>query len=172
MKTQEANVETKSSAEKLLEVIQDMHRQEQVVTTEALLSHGDLKDQMTTTQINNRLKYLADNGHIVRVQRGVFVPTEVHAPARPVYLSICPDGAHVLEVGETKLVLTPREARAVGQAMAGAGQQFVAIELGHSATQTTARLARQLRAVQGQLNQLANAAGFDALAVSEAVADA
>ena len=148
------NPAQKSSAQVLLEVIQDMHAAEQVVTREVLFEHGGLAG-MTKTQIDDRLSYLETNGLIVRVQRGVFVPMNQHRPARPIYHAICPDGTHVLEIGDDhKLILTPREARNVGQIMAGAGQQFVAIEIGHATTQAHAQFATQMRDLRRSVGEL------------------
>ena len=81
----------KSSADILLEAIQDMHTQEQIVTRETLAANAGLAD-MTKTQIDDRLAYLENNGRIVRVQRGVYVPAEQHKPARHVSRSLLPDG--------------------------------------------------------------------------------
>lgn len=143
----------KSSADILLEIIQDMHAQEQIVTRETLSSQKGLTN-LTKTQIDDRLAYLENNGRIVRVQRGVFVPAEQHRPARSVYTSILPDGTTVLEVGEQKLILSPREARMVGQAMAGAAQQFVAIQQGHEAAYANHEMSIQMREMRRQLSRV------------------
>lgn len=147
------NATEKSSAEILLEVIQDMHAQEQIVTRETLCSQKGLTT-LTKTQIDDRLAYLENNGRIVRVQRGVFVPAEQHRPARNVYTSILADGTTVLEVGDDKLVLSPREARMVGQAMAGAAQQFVAIQQGHEAAYANHEMSMQVREMRRQLSRV------------------
>jgi len=147
------NATEKSSAEILLEVIQDMHAQEQIVTRETLCSQKGLTT-LTKTQIDDRLAYLENNGRIVRVQRGVYVPAEQHRPARNVYTSILPDGTTVLEVGEQKLVLSPREARMVGQAMAGSAQQFVAIQQGHEAAYANHGMSMQMREMRRQLSRV------------------
>lgn len=87
---------SKSTAEIVLEAIQDLHVREQIVTRETLAELTGLK----LTTIDNRLGFLLDNGRIRRVQRGVFVPLEQHKPARPISRTLCPDGTTVLEVGE------------------------------------------------------------------------
>lgn len=143
----------KSSADILLEVIQDMHAQEQIVTRETLAANAGLTD-MTKTQIDDRLAYLENNGRIVRVQRGVYVPAEQHKPARHVSRSLLPDGTSVLEIGDQVLILSPREARMVGEAMAGAAQQFVAIEMGHQAAHVNKELAMQLKDMRRHLAHL------------------
>ncbi|MFV3090169.1 type IV toxin-antitoxin system AbiEi family antitoxin domain-containing protein [Pseudomonas sp. GW6] len=145
----------KSSADILLEVIQDMHAQEQIVTRETLAANAGLTD-MTKTQIDDRLAYLENNGRIVRVQRGVYVPAEQHKPARHVSRSLLPDGTSVLEIGDQVLILSPREARMVGEAMAGAAQQFVAIEMGHQAAHANKELSMQLKEMRRQVARLSS----------------
>ena len=147
-----------TSWERLLEAIEDLHSQEQIVTRETLAAHAGIAG-FTKTQLDDRLSWLENHGHIVRVQRGVYVPAQRHPPARQVYAAVCPDGTWVLEVGETKLVLTPREARNVGMVMAGAGQQFVAIEIGHQMAQANGSMAHKLREIGRKVDQIEAATG-------------
>ncbi|ENO79684.1 hypothetical protein [Thauera sp. 63] len=140
----------RSTAETILEAIQDLHAREQVVTREILAEVTGLK----LTTIDDRLGYLLDNGKIRRVQRGVFVPMEQHKPARPISRTLCPDGTTVLEVGDTVMILTPRESRMLGEVVTGAALQFVAIEIGHEAARLNAVLSAQVSEVRRELRQL------------------
>lgn len=140
---------TKSNAEIVLETVQDLHAREQIVTREILADVTGLK----LTTIDDRLGYLVDNGKVRRVQRGVFVPMEQHKPARPISRTLCPDGTTVLEVGDTVMILTPRESRMLGEVMTGAAQQFVAIEIGHEGARLNAVLAAQVSEVRRELRQ-------------------
>ena len=137
------------TAETILEAIQDLHAREQIVTRETLAEVTGLK----LTTIDDRLGYLLDNGRIRRVQRGVFVPMEQHKPARPISRTLCPDGTTVLEIGETVMILSPRESRMLGEVMAGAAQQFVAIEIGHEGARLNSALAAQVSEVRRELRQ-------------------
>lgn len=139
-----------TSADAILEAVQDIHAQEQIVTRETLAAHTGLKLSI----VDDRLAYLVNNGAIHRVQRGVFVPAEPHRPARYVTRSLLPDGTTVLEIGDQVLILTPREARMVGEAMAGASQQYSAIEIGHQTAQLNGRLAGELRDLRRQVKKL------------------
>lgn len=139
----------KSTAETVFEAIQDLHAREQIVTRETLAEMTGLK--MTT--IDDRLGYLVDNGRIRRVQRGVFVPMEQHKPARPISRTLCPDGTTVLEVGDTVMILSPRESRMLGELLAGSGQQFAAVGIGHEAARLNAVLAAQVSEVRRELCQ-------------------
>lgn len=130
----------RSNADIVLDAIQDLHAQEQVITREVLAEVTELK----LTVIDDRLNHLSDHGLINRIQRGVYVPAPQHEPARIITRSLCPDGSSVLEIGDQVIVLTPREARMLGQVMGGDGQQFAAIELGHQATNLANNLSRQV----------------------------
>lgn len=140
----------KSSADIVLDAIRDLHDREQIVTRETLSELTGLN--MTT--IDDRLGYLADNGKIRRVQRGVFVPMEQHKPARPISRTLLPDGATVLEVGDEVLHLTPRESRMLGEVMAGSAQAFVAIEIGHEAARMNSELSAQVSDVRREIRRL------------------
>ena len=141
---------TKSSAEIVFEAIQDLHAHEQIVTREILAELTGLK----LTTIDDRLAHLVDNGRIRRVQRGVFVPMEQHKPARPISRTLCPDGTTVLEVGDTVMILTPRESRMIGELMAGSSQQYAAIEIGHEAARLNAVLSAQISEVRREVARM------------------
>lgn len=132
----------------VFEAIQDLHAQEQIVTRETLAEHTGLK----LTVIDDRIARLIDNGQVRRVQRGVFVPAEVHHPARIITKTLLPCGTVKLEIGDDHvLTLTPRENRMLGELMSGAGQQFAGIEAGRQAAEVSAELAQQIKRVRRQV---------------------
>ena len=137
------------TAEIIFEAVQDLHRREQVVTCETLAEMTGLKLSI----IDDRLGHLVDNGKIRRVQRGVFVPMEQHKPARPISRTLCPDGTTVLEIGDTVMILSPRESRMLGELLAGSGREYAAIEIGHEAARLNAVLAAQVSEVRRELRQ-------------------
>lgn len=140
----------RSNAEIVLEAVQDLHAQEQIVTRETLAEATGLRLAI----IDDRLGHLIDQGKIHRVQRGVFVPVDHHKPARPISRTLCPDGTTVLEVGDTVMILTPRESRMIGELMAGSAQQFAAVELGHQATRQSNVLGAQLSELRREVLRL------------------
>lgn len=148
--TDAATKPTRPTAEIVLEAIQDLFAREQIVTRETLAELTGLK----LTTIDDRLGNLLDNGRIRRVQRGVFVPLEQHKPARPVSRTLCPDGTTVLEVGDTVLILSPRESRMIGELMAGSGQQYAAIEIGHETARLNSHLSAQISDVRRQVERM------------------
>ena len=148
--TEAATKPTKSNAEIVLEAVQDLFAREQIVTRETLSELTGLK----LTTIDDRLGYLLDNGKIRRVQRGVFVPMEQHKPARPISRTLCPDGTTVLEIGDTVMILSPKESRMIGELMAGSSQQYAAIEIGHEAARLNSALAAQISEVRREVARM------------------
>ena len=140
----------RSTAEVVLGAIEDLHAREQIVTREILSELTGLK----LTTIDDRLGHLVDTGKIRRVQRGVFVPLEQHRPARPISRTLCPDGTTVLEVGDTVMILSPRESRMIGELMAGSSQQYAAIEIGHEAARLNAVLSAQISEVRREVARM------------------
>lgn len=140
----------RSTAEVVLGAIEDLHAREQIVTREILSELTGLK----LTTIDDRLGHLVDTGKIRRVQRGVFVPLEQHRPARPISRTLCPDGTTVLEVGDTVMILSPRESRMIGELMAGSSHQYAAIEIGHEAARLNAVLSAQISEVRREVARM------------------
>ena len=140
----------RSTAEVVMGAIEDLHAREQIVTREILSELTGLK----LTTIDDRLGHLVDTGKIRRVQRGVFVPLEQHRPARPISRTLCPDGTTVLEVGDTVMILSPRESRMIGELMAGSSQQYAAIEIGHEAARLNAVLQAQISEVRREIARM------------------
>lgn len=128
----------------ILEAIQDLHSREQIVTRETLAELTGLK----LTVVDDRLGVLVDDGAILRVQRGVFVPAPQHPQARPMSKTVMPDGMVKIEIGDDVLTLTPREDRMLANLQAGAAVQFSAIELGHNTALLAADLSGRLRKVE------------------------
>ena len=137
----------RSNAEVVMGAIEDLHAREQIVTREILAELTGLK----LTTIDDRLGHLVDTGKIRRVQRGVFVPLEQHRPARPISRTLCPDGTTVLEIGDTVMILSPRESRMIGELMAGSSHQYAAIEIGHEAARLNAVLQAQISEVRREV---------------------
>ena len=140
----------RSTAEVVMGAIEDLHAREQIVTREILAELTGLK----LTTIDDRLGHLVDTGKIRRVQRGVFVPLEQHRPARPISRTLCPDGTTVLEVGDTVMILSPRESRMIGELMAGSSHQYAAIEIGHETARLNAVLAAQISEVRREVARM------------------
>ncbi|MDR6453908.1 hypothetical protein [Variovorax paradoxus] len=140
----------KSTTALVLEAVQDLHAQEQIVTRETLAELTGLK----LSVIDDRLGTLADDGAILRVQRGVYVPAPRHPPARPMSKTVMPDGMVKIEIGDEVLTLTPREDRALANLMAGAAAQAAAIETGRNAAILAAELSEEVKRLRRQVSSL------------------
>lgn len=151
----------KPTAEIVFEAVQDLHAREQLVTREILAEVTGLK----LVVIDDRLSYLTDNGRVRRVQRGVYVPMEQHKPARLITRTLLPDGTTVLEIGDTVMQLTPRESRVLGELMAGSGQQYAAIQVGHEAEFMAATLSAKVRRLERIVQELTSAHPDDQMAL-------
>ncbi|MES2247602.1 MAG: hypothetical protein V4645_09990 [Pseudomonadota bacterium] len=147
----------KSTTALVLEAVQDLHAQEQIVTRETLAELTGLK----LTVIDDRLGTLADDGAILRVQRGVYVPAPRHPPARPMSKTVMPDGMVKIEIGDEVLSLTPREDRALANLMAGAAAQAAAIETGRNTAILAAELAEQVKQLRRKVDALESRADPD-----------
>ncbi|MEZ2297261.1 hypothetical protein [Variovorax sp. RCC_210] len=140
----------KSTTALVLEAVQDLFNQEQIVTRETLAELTGLK----LSVIDDRLGTLADDGAILRVQRGVYVPAPRHPPARPMSKTVMPDGMVKIEIGDEVLTLTPREDRALANLMAGAAAQAAAIETGRNTALLAAEMGEQIKHLRRQVAAL------------------
>lgn len=118
----------RATGKMILDAITDLHNSEQIVTREVLVQVTGFKMPIVDWHVNQ----LVDDEKIRRVKAGVFVPIGSLRPARLITRSIVPDdGTTVLEIGETVVVLTPREARMLGEIMGGTTMQYASIQLSH-----------------------------------------
>ena len=141
----------KSNAETILEAIEDLHNQEQIVTRETLAQLTDLKLSI----VDDRLSYLVDSGQIIRVQRGVFIPSPKHRVARLMSKMVLPDGTVKIEIGDDEvLTLTPREARNLGNLMVAEAMQYANIEMGHHMAILQSEVTGQVRKLNRQVSDL------------------
>lgn len=112
-----------TSTQRIYDAVCELHALEQVATRETVAELTGLKLSI----IDDRMRALVDDGKIKRVLRGVFVPVEVHPPARCISKTVLPDGMVKLEIGDEVLTLTPREDRALALLQAGAAMQVLGI---------------------------------------------
>ena len=141
----------KSNAETILEAIEDLVNQEQIVTRETLSQLTGLKLSI----VDDRLSYLVDSGQIIRVQRGVFIPTPRHRVARLMSKMVLPDGTVKIEIGDDEvLTLTPREARNLGNLMVAEAMQYANIEMGHHMAILQSEVTSQMRKLNRKVTDL------------------
>ncbi|MGP9490844.1 hypothetical protein [Psychrobacter sp. AOP7-B1-24] len=140
-----------TNKQRVLDAVTDLHNQEQVVTRETLSDVLDLKQ----TIIDDNLSSLVNDDLIHRVQRGVYVPTVEHKPARVISKIVLPDGTTVIDIGDNiVLTLTPKESRVLGNLMMCEALQYSNIESGHHAALTTAKMDLELKNMRKALRKL------------------
>ncbi len=141
----------RSTSQIILEAIQDLHASERIVTRETLADVTQLK----LVTIDDRLSRLVDEGLILRVQRGVFVPAPQHKPARIITQTALPGGFISIEIGDDHVLqLTPREYRTLGLMCAGAAHEYARIEAGNDAAMLAAELAVKVRHLERTVRAL------------------
>lgn len=136
-----------STKEIVLDAVIELHNQEQIVTRETLNDYLEL----SLSIIDERLKILANDGLITRVQRGVYVPVPQHAVTRPISHTELPDGTVILDIGDEVLKLTPKEARTLGTMLANRAMQASNIELGHYSALAVNEVMLRIRELEKQL---------------------
>lgn len=146
-------IKERTNKQLVLEAIEDLHRQEQVVTREALEEFTGLKRSI----IDDRVKALKNDGCIITKQRGVYEPIDRHPPARHISMTMLPDGWIVLDIGDDVVKCTPREARMVATALSGVATHAVNIEQGTQAAYIANDLASQVRSLERRLEQMMSA---------------
>lgn len=139
-----------TNKQRVLDAVIDLHNQEQIVTRETLSKILDLKQ----TIIDDNLTTLANDGEIHRIQRGVYVPTIIHKPARVITRSGLNDGCVVIEIDRLVLILTPKEARELGKQMMGDAMQYSNIEIGHHAAHATANLELEFKNMRKAIREM------------------
>ena len=158
-----------SSTQIVLDALRDLHQQEQIVTRETLQAFTGLKLPI----IDDRIRALVEEGLAIRVQRGVFVPAEVHPPARPMTKTLLPDGTVNLEIGDHVIILTPAEDRMLARIQAGVMMQAATIEVGHQAALLHGEIQGRLNRVERSIARAADGASqgvtLDAISASQGV---
>lgn len=139
-----------SSTQLVLDAVQELNRLEQVATRENVARQTGL----SLTIVDDRLKVLTDDMKIQRLLRGVYVPLQTYPAARAVSITEIPDGWVNVEVGETVLVLTPREARMLGRGLAGHVDDFRVGEAVRQSMFLASDVTSSVQSLERQLQEL------------------
>lgn len=117
------NAKSVTSTQRIYDAVCELHQLEQVATRETVAELTGLK----LTIVDDRLSWLVGDERIKRVLRGVYVPVEVHPPARAMSKTVLPDGTVKVEIGEDVLTLTPKEDRTLAMLLAGSALSAINI---------------------------------------------
>jgi hypothetical protein len=135
------------SKDKVLEAVRELYATEQLVTRETVAQVTGY----TLTIVDDRLGILVDDGHIRRVQRGIYMPAATFPATRAISKTILSDGLVKIEIGDDVLTLTPRESRALGELTAGAAAEFAAIDLGREVNERNGALYEEVSRLKKRL---------------------
>ncbi|AVS68145.1 hypothetical protein C8245_22990 [Paracidovorax avenae] len=133
-----------SSTMKVLEAVRDLHGLQQLVTRETLEQATNLRLHV----IDERIRFLINQGLVRRDQRGVYVPVVAWPESRAISKTLLPDGSVKIEIGDVVLLLTPHEDRMLSQLQAGPLAQLTAIEGNRQAAEVHSALADRVRALE------------------------
>lgn len=133
-----------STTELVFDAVIELHALEQIVTREGLSEHLNLKLSI----IDDKLKTLANDGLIARIQRGVYVPVTQYPPTRPISHTELPDGTVVLDIGDDVLKLTPREARTLAVMLGARAIQASQINLSDQVGMMVAEISQRIRILE------------------------
>ena len=143
-----------TSTERVYEGIVELHNLQQQATRYTVQELTGLP----LGKVDDRIKTLVEREQIKRILKGVYIPVEVHPPARAISKMILPGGMVKIEIGEEVLTLTPSEDRALAQLMAGAATHAAQIETGRAVLEMAATMLGKVEVMerrQVQVEQLA-----------------
>lgn len=139
-----------TSTQRVLDAVQELTRLEQVATRENVAELTGL----TLTVVDDRLKVLTDDGELKRLIRGIYILTKTYPPARPISITEIPDGWVVIEIGDQKSVVTPKEARMLGRGLAGHVDDFRVGEAVRQSMLLASDLASSVQSLERRMQEL------------------
>lgn len=143
-----------TSTQRVYEAIVELHNLQQHATRYSVRELTGLP----LGRVDDRIKALVEREQIRRVLKGVYIPVEVHPPARAISKMILPGGMVKIEIGDEVLTLTPSEDRVLGLLMAGAATHAAQIETSRAMQEMAAIMLGKVDVMerrQAQVEQLA-----------------
>jgi len=141
------------STQRVYEVVQELNALEQTASRYSVQELTGL----SMTVVDDRLKVLTDAGRLTRVVKGVYEIAKSYPPARAVTCTQISDGYVTLEIGDAVLVLTPKEARATGRALAGFAGEAQIAEMARNHQLIVTDLAQKVETLMRQVRALREA---------------
>lgn len=138
----------------VLDAVRDMSGEDLYATREAIAEATGLK----LSVVDDRTRFLVDNGFLLRLKRGAFKPLMTYRPARPMSKTILEDGWVKIEIGDDMLTLTPSESRKLAELTAGGLAVLTSIEAARQSAIVHADLARRMLVVERENRALRRSA--------------
>lgn len=137
----------------VLDAIHELAALEQGITRKRLQELTGLTYHIVDDHVS---RMVDEEGTLRRVEAGVFELVKGYDAPRTVYFADLDDGSTVIEVGDQKMVLWPRETRAVAKRLAGDMQQLAILQLSRDVGAVAQDLALEMRAQKRDMHQLIN----------------
>lgn len=111
------------STQRIFEAVRELRAMDQIATRETVAELTGLK----LTVVDDRLKFLVDDGKLKRLMRGIYELVEVFPPPRAISKTVLSNGAVVYDIGDEVITLSPQEARVLAELSSGAANTAVSI---------------------------------------------
>lgn len=145
--------DTRTSRQIVIDAIQELAALNQGITRKRLQEATGLTYHIIDDHVS---RMVDEDGTLRRVEAGVFELVKGYEAPRPVYFADLDDGSTVIEVGDQKMVLWPRETRMVAKRLAGDMQQLATLQLSRDVGAMAQGLELEMRAQKRDMNQLIN----------------
>lgn len=129
-----------TSTSRVYEAVVELHNLQQQATRYTVQELTGLP----LGKVDDRIKTLVEREQIKRVLKGVYIPVEVHPPARPISKMVLAGGLVKIEIGDEVLTLTPAEDRALAMLQAGAATHAAQIDTGRAVTEMATLMAAKV----------------------------
>lgn len=139
-----------SSTVAVYNAVCELHANEMPATRETVAEIT----RLPLTTVDDRLKHLNDEEDIQRILRGHYIPTARFPVARPISKTTLADGMVMIEIGETVLHLTPKEARQLANDLAGERENYVTTASVRNQMVLTAEMASKIEVLSRQIKAL------------------
>lgn len=151
VKDEEAKIQAVSTAQQVFDAVRDLREADQIATRDTVADLTGLKMSI----VDDRLRYLVDEGRLRRLIRGVYELTEVFPAPRICWAGIMQSGRVKLEIGnDVTLDLTPSEARAISRILGGYAEDARVLESTRAHLFMATELAGKVEALQKQVKAL------------------
>lgn len=125
------------SRNKILEAIATLRESEQAITRQGVQVVSGLSAHI----VDDHLRNLLQEGRLTRLVAGVYELVTQYPPTRVISHILLPDGTSNTEIGDTVLILNPRERRMLGSVLMGDALAHTNIQTGRDFNAIASELA-------------------------------
>lgn len=148
-------VTRRSNAQLVWDAVVDLSNEERHITRKVLCEVTGLKAQI----VDDHVERLILHGKLRRLGYGVLEVVEQFPPPRAISKTVLPNGLVKLDIGDTCLDLTPKEARTLAGMFGAETNTLLEIESASHYLVRVAELANQVRELQRSVTALRSGTG-------------